>query len=56
MSAEETDKVFAYGSILFGTNARAVSKRAETVLGWKPSRHSLESEIPLTFKRESTTG
>lgn len=55
LSPEEADQKLPAGRVFFGTNARVVSARAKRVLGWAPSGHSLEAEIPLSFVRELET-
>ncbi|CAH0038341.1 unnamed protein product, partial [Clonostachys rhizophaga] len=41
------------GTILYGTNSRGRSNRAQTYLDWIPTHHSLEEDIVETVTRES---
>lgn len=52
INAQEADKTFPHGSVLFGTNAACTPDRAEKSLGYSASQHGLEKEIPESFQRE----
>ncbi|KAI3394234.1 hypothetical protein diail_3009 [Diaporthe ilicicola] len=51
IDAEEADKTFSHGSVLFGTNAVCSPDRAEKLLGYGASQHGLQEEIPESFQR-----
>lgn len=53
IDAATADALSPRGSVLWGTNARHVSRRAEEFLAWTPKEHSLEEEIPVTVRREA---
>ncbi|KAL2274546.1 hypothetical protein FJTKL_03120 [Diaporthe vaccinii] len=52
IDAQEADKTFPHGSVLFGTNAACAPDRARKLLGYSTSQHALENEIPEAFQRE----
>jgi len=52
VSAQDADRLFPHGSVLFGTNAKSTPGRAVKYLGYHSTKHSLEEEIPVAFKRE----
>lgn len=52
IDAQEADRIFSHGSVLFGTNAVCAPDRAGKLLGYSASQHSLEKEIPESFQRE----
>ncbi|KAH8771731.1 hypothetical protein F5883DRAFT_664780 [Diaporthe sp. PMI_573] len=52
IDAQEADKTFPHGSVLFGTNAVCSPERAEKLLGYSASHHGLERETAESFQRE----
>ncbi|OCK84020.1 NAD dependent epimerase/dehydratase family protein [Lepidopterella palustris CBS 459.81] len=46
VSREDAEKLFPYGSVLWGLNSRARGLRAKKVLGWKPVQKGLLESIP----------
>lgn len=53
VSNEEIEKLFPFGSILWGGNSRSRAIRARKLLGWEPIERSLEDEIQHTVKIEA---
>ncbi|KAF9894609.1 hypothetical protein FE257_006497 [Aspergillus nanangensis] len=49
---EEAKKYAGFESVSWGLNSRGRARRARQLLGWKPSRPSLEEEIPVILKAE----
>ena len=54
ITASEADALSPAASVFWGTNARQSPQRALELLGWTPSAHSLEEEIPTTVRFEAT--
>lgn len=54
LSTNEADTELPHGSVLFGTNARLRSNRAEKELGWKPVGESLEAEIARLMSEQGS--
>lgn len=52
LSKQEALDVAGFEAVSWGLNSRAKAERARKVLGWKPSRPSLESEIENILKEE----
>ncbi|KAI9034771.1 uncharacterized protein KD926_005595 [Aspergillus affinis] len=53
VSHDEADTLMPSGSIFWGTNARQLSQRAPSLLGWAPKEKSLEEDIPDTVQLEA---
>lgn len=41
-----------FEAVSWGLNSRGKAERANKVLGWKPTRHSIEDEVPEILKAE----
>lgn len=52
LSKQEALDVAGFEAVSWGLNSRGKAERARKVLGWKPSRPSLESEVEDILKRE----
>ncbi|CZT17930.1 related to nucleoside-diphosphate-sugar epimerase [Ramularia collo-cygni] len=52
LSKQEALDVAGFEAVSWGLNSRAKAERARKVLGWKPSRPSLEDEVEDILKRE----
>lgn len=53
IDAAKADSLSGHASILWGTNARTRSSKAQKNLGWKPTGASLEATIPHLVKSEA---
>jgi nucleoside-diphosphate-sugar epimerase len=51
-NAEDAKLLAGFESLSWGMNSRGRARRARKLLGWNPSRPSLEDEIPNIVKRE----
>ncbi|BDD62289.1 hypothetical protein MPDQ_006713 [Monascus purpureus] len=52
-SAEEADKHMEFCNLFYGTDCRCRAVRARKLLGWQPTRHSIEEEISATLAEEA---
>ncbi len=52
LSKEEALKAAGFEAVSWGLNSRGKAERARKYLGWKPSRPSLEEEVPKIIKEE----
>ena len=53
IDAKKADELSPHASVLWGTNAKITSQRAQKVLAWKPAGHSLAKEISEVVMREA---
>ena len=54
IDASKADELSPHASVLWGTNARTISQRAQSTMGWRPTGRCLEDEVPDVVKREVT--
>ena len=52
LSKDEAIKQAGFEAVSWGLNSRAKGGRARKYLGWNPSRHSIEDEVPALVKQE----
>lgn len=52
LEIEEAKKYAGFEAVSWGLNSRGRARRARNLLGWKPSRPSLEAEVPNILKDE----
>ena len=52
LSKDEALKHAGFEAVSWGMNSRGKAERARKYLGWKPSRPSLEYEVPKILKEE----
>ena len=52
LSEDEALKAAGFEAVSWGLNSRGKAERAGKYLGWKPSRCSLEDEVPKILKEE----
>lgn len=53
LSPDEVDRLIPHGKYGIGTNSRGISIRGKKLLGWKPTMHSLEDEVPAVVESEA---
>lgn len=49
---ESAKKYAGFESLSWGMNSRGQARRARNILGWKPSRPSIEDELPIILQGE----
>ncbi|KAI9727383.1 MAG: hypothetical protein M1834_008454 [Cirrosporium novae-zelandiae] len=52
MDVDRARELLGFEAVSWGLNSRAKAERARLILGWKPSRPSLNEEIPVMVKGE----
>ena len=52
LSKDEALKAAGFEAVSWGLNSRGKAERARKHLGWKPSRPSIEEEVPKILKEE----
>lgn len=52
LDKDEAIKQAGFEAVSWGLNSRARARRARKFLGWQPSEHSIEDEIPKILEQE----
>lgn len=52
LSKDEALKAAGFEAVSWGLNSRGKAERARETLGWEPTRHSIEDEVPTIVKQE----
>lgn len=52
MPVDKAQELGGFEAVSWGLNSRCKARRARELLGWKPTEHSVEEEIPQLVERE----